>query len=214
MELSAIQAKVYKGYARAASVVGSSYDALRVNGADNPVSGTPVATLMAQFTPHSASNFSFNKPSDFKSPLFHAMLDGSLVQVGDYLVGVDTYFLAGLDPLQPPLAVACNHVISLYTRAETDGEGVQNYGSHNFATDTPLALNWPASELKGSRAVNDTTLPGDAGFGMFDFILPVTFPVTIVPAMLIRDDLGFVFVVQVADKTANGWRITAKMGVV
>lgn len=214
MQLSTIQAKVYAGYAKAAQFVGSSYAVLRASGANNPLAGSPVATLMAQLTPHGQNQFGFNKPSDFKSPMFHAMLDGSQINIGDYLQGAQLYFVAGLDSLQPPLAILCNGTFSLYERPETSGEGVKNYGGDEAATNTALALNWPCSALMGSRAVTGQTLPGDAGFGTFEFKLPSTFPVTILPAMIIVDGLGARYIVQVAEKTSYAWRVTAKAGIV
>ena len=117
MTPAAIQAKIYAGYAKAASIIGLTFSVYRPNTVANSTplaSGNLVASLPAQMTVNS-SGANFNKPGGDEDYFWQCMADGRLLKVGDYLVNATagTFFITAMQPLLPLLAVKCNNVISI-----------------------------------------------------------------------------------------------------
>lgn len=225
MDAAKIQSKVIKGYAKAAQRIGFAYAVYRVPGTDYGAKTTIAAARNAAFTPHSSAGFNFLKPSDHKNPMVHCLADVSDNQVGDYYVGAATYFLAGLDPLFPPLAIRCNRVVTFSRRAKptvNGNERVKGFqpeyaGSINYgpSDNTPAFLTgFPCALLKGSRGIRDTTLPEDVGQGMFTLLLPPVSGSIIQPSDTVRDDLGNDYSVQMAELTSYCWQVILQQDVI
>ncbi len=213
---SLIQAKIYAGNGIAAGVLGQPFDVYRPTSSTYPTA--KLFSINAAFTIHSSGDYNFHKPSDYKGPLFHALVDGTLLQVGDYLNNPGNvfgpFFLISLNPLVPILAVSCNHIVSFYRRASDADVGSLSYGGNDPSTDQPLMLNWPVSLLKGSRGLREAELPGNVGFGMFDILAPYSLGVNLLIGDIIIDDLGLRYVIQSAELTDLGWRLLVQQGVV
>lgn len=211
MDGTLLQAKINGGFGKAAQRIGLPFDVFRPNGTATPLApGNKVATLPAAFAVHSIMNFSFGKPSDFETGLFHGLFDASAVRAGDYLSGRGrTFFVAALDPIVPPLCVSCERTLTV-TRAAAKGIGEQGYGGSTRASDVPILTGWPGS-LLAARIMRETDmLPGDAGHGTFDVLLPITAGAEIRSSDVIIDDMSRRYVVQSAQATAQGWKIVAK----
>jgi hypothetical protein len=220
-----LQSKVYQGYARAALRVGLPFDIYRPPSASNPMAtANKIGTIPAAFTVHSSGNFNFSKPSDYKGPTFHALLDGAQVRIGDYLkssIATDgPFFIIGMDPIVPILAVQTNRLISIFRPdgAASKPIGVSGYGgtvaSTANANETAIMTAWPASVLEGSRGSNAGMLPGDSGVGIWRVLLPAWTGVLVLPGYIITDDVQKRMVVRQAELTDFGWNIQAVQALV
>jgi hypothetical protein len=219
MDGTLLQTKVYGGFAKAAQRVGLDYAVYRPASASNPTDpARQIATLRAQFTIHSSTNFSFIKPSDYNAPLYHALVDPTLLHVGDYLIGPQgTFFIASLTPSMPPLAVNCNRVITAWLPGPQVGAGPSGYGGTISSTpgsvadgvnnETAVMTSWPASVLLRSRATKDAYLPADTGSGMFRALVPAWPGVILRTTSIFSDDLGNRYVANVAELQDLGWRM-------
>ncbi|OYV99043.1 MAG: hypothetical protein B7Z62_02070 [Deltaproteobacteria bacterium 37-65-8] len=112
MDAATLQSKVYSGYAKAALRMGLPFDVYRSAGLLTPIAiGNKVHTgLLASFT--TGMQYSaYNKPT---KPDWIGILDGSQVQLGDWLVGVnDTFWIADMQPLLPIAAAQANRTVSI-----------------------------------------------------------------------------------------------------
>lgn len=220
-----LQSKVYMGYAKSALRVGLPFDVYRPTSAANPTAiGNKIKTLQAAFTIHSGNNFNFGKPSDYKGPLFHALLDGAQVQVGDYLNDPATafgpFYIASMNPIVPILAVQTTRVISIFRPDGLASKpiGVSGYGgtvaSTANANETAVMTAWPASVLEGARGIGSGQLPADTGIGIWRVLLPAWSGVLINPGYIITDDVGKRMVVRQAELSDLGWNIQAVQALV
>ncbi len=224
MDGALLQSKVYGGFAKAAKRIGLPFDVYRPASASNPLAGgNKIATIPAAFTVHSSSNFNFEKPSDFKGPLFHALLDGTQVHRGDFLNDPATvfgpFYIASMDPIVPILAVQTNRVVTVYRPAGSAKPiGVSGYGgtiaSTGDANEVALMTAWPASVLEGARGVGAGVLPADTGVGMWRVLMPYWTGVQITPGSIIIDDAGKRMIVRQAELSDLGWNIQAVQALV
>lgn len=216
---------MYSGYAKSARRVGIPYDIYRPSSVANPLAaGNKLGTIKAAFAVHSSGNFNFAKPSDYKGPMFHALLDGAQVQVGDYLNDPATvfgpFFIASMNPIVPILAVQTTRVITIFRPDGVASKviGVSGYGgtvaSTANANETAIMTAWPASVLEGSRGTNAGLLPGDIGVGIWRVLLPARPGVLVLPGYLITDDAQNRMVVRQAELTDLGWNIQAVQALV
>src|SRR6185312_3415519 len=83
-----IQDRVWRGYAKAAQHLGSWHDIYRPRGAKNPLAGVNRWGKIAVSL--DAKPYKFDAPNLYGKPVWYALLDGGLVQVGDYLINQKT----------------------------------------------------------------------------------------------------------------------------
>ena len=223
-----LQSKVYGGYAKAALRVGLDFDLYRPTSATNPLAiGNKLLTLKAAFTVHSGSDFNFSKPSDYKGPMFHALLDGTQVKVGDYLkssVSPDgPFFIIGADPIVPILAVQSNRTVSVFKPDDAAGSGSRPIGVSGYggtiattanANEYAVMTGWPASVLEGSRGMTGGALPIDAEMPLWRILMPAWAGVLINPGYVIQDDANKRMIVKQAELSNLGWNIQAVQALV
>lgn len=207
-----IQAKVWTGYAKAASRIGQSYNQYRPNSALNPTaSARLVGTIIAAFD--DSPNYKFQKPNLYGHPEKFALLDGSVVQVGDYLIGHgETYFIASLPRLLPIPCMQCNATINVLRPASNTGVGAQPYGGDAVASEVAVMTAWPAWIDAGTKGEHgDTNLPGDIRMPWYRVLLPSWSGTLINSADVINDSNGRRYKVSSAELTGLGWRLTAML---
>jgi len=205
---------IAKGYAKAASKVGASFNLYRPSGASSPLDiSRKVGTLYASFTPHSASGFSYKRPSDYTSSLYHGMFDTREVEVGDYLTHATqgTWFVAGMDPIQPPLCIECQRTVTITRPSGATQVGLNSYGGNVPETETPVMSGWPASLLDSGKGQTKKygDLPGDVGTGIWELLLPLVPGVLVRDADIMVDDLGRRYVLGSCELQDYGWRCKA-----
>ena len=209
--LAQVQAR---GYGIAAAKIAAVFDVYRPAGADDPLdAGNKTGTLNAIFSPHNSAGFSFDRPSDYTSPLFHGMFDFTSVQVFDYFVNanVGTYFVASIDPIVPPLCVQCYRTVSVTRPQGASVVGLNPYGGNVPATEDAVMTNWPASLLEIGKGRNKQTgeLPGDVGSGAWQLYLPAVAGVILRDSDILTDDLGRRYVLGTCELQGLGWRCKA-----
>lgn len=214
MDQTGIQAKVAYGYLKAATYLGATFTQYRPDGPANPISdANQIATLKAAFDPD--AKFSFAKPSGYGKPVYFGLFDPSHVQVGDYLVHdtQGTYFLAGFEPIKPPMCVQCNRTLT-FTRPGPPKIGPNAYGGPLPSDAVVMLTAWPASVLKGTKGDKGDTgtlLPGDVRQAWVEILLPSVGGVQIRAGDQIVDDqaIPMHYTVSGAELTDLGYRIEA-----
>ncbi|MDB5965525.1 MAG: hypothetical protein JWQ72_2025 [Polaromonas sp.] len=219
MDGPTIQARVYKGYARAATVIGLAYAQYRPTSATAPIT-TPLAMIKAAFD--SKANYSFSAPNEYGDATWYALLDDASVANGDYLIGNgQVYFVAAKQFLLPVLAIDCNRSVAVLRQAAPASPvGAQPYGGTVFSEDVAalgtlnsdgtLNAGWPASILLAGRAGKAIELPMAVNGAGWRILLPPSVPIVIGEADVLLDDLGRRYTVEAAELTDLGWRINAK----
>lgn len=217
MDGATLSTKVFAGYGKAASRVGRRMDVYRAQTPDDPLNvNNVIATINAAFTIHGASNFSFDKPSDYNNPLYHGLFDPTGLDAGDYLVDPSgqtrPFFLASITPAMPPLIVSCNRTLSFYVISKAQPLGLGGYAPAQASTtensDTALMTNWPVSLLRRGTAWYQY-LPSDTGSGSFYILCPVFPGVVLRSAMIAVDEDGNRYALEGVEKSDLGWRIEA-----
>lgn len=216
MDAARLSQKVFAEYGKAARRVGALHDVYRPASSGAVIApANKIATLNAAFTIHGPSNFDFTRPSDYDKPLFHLLGDPSSLRVGDYLNDpahpFGPFFVALITPAMPPLAVNCNRVVSFLSPGPAcPAPGVSGYGgtvgAAGSSNETPLLTSWPASLLR-RRVTTTQYLPQDAGQATFETLIPAYGAVALKQGVVMTDDLGARYVVQMAEKQDLGWRL-------
>ena len=212
MDGATLQNRIWKGYAKAALRIGLKYQVIRPVGTATPLtSGNLVMSLYASFTPHSAAQFSFGKPSDYKDTMYHGLFDATSTQVGDYLTGQQgRFFVASLDPLMPTLCVQCNRTLTIKRAGSVSSPGISGtYSGDTASTEVVLAAGFPGSVVMRARGLSSSgsTLPMDIGSGSYEVLLPAIPGVLPRPSDIVIDDLGRRFLVNTCEVSALGWRM-------
>ncbi|MDE3023757.1 MAG: hypothetical protein KGI54_18230 [Pseudomonadota bacterium] len=207
MDGATLQAKVYGGYAKAATRIGLPFDLHRPTSATTPLP-TKLATIQASFN---NENFNYEHPNKYGNSVWYGILDGTQTQVGDYLIGTSdpsTFFIAGMQPLLPILCVECNHTINIVRTTQQNAVGAIAYGGDTAANETPIMTGWPCSILIGGRARrNDLNLPGDVDSPGWVILIPA-YPGTIIKNRdIITDENGQRYIVIANEQTDLGWRL-------
>ena len=198
----------------AGQILGVPFSQYRATTANNPTaSGNLLRSLPAWVTVDQAGRGG-SAPLPGK-PLRYAMLDQSLVAVGDYLIGADgtTFFISYIGAAEPTQVVLCNKTASLY-RPGSAAAGNDFYGGASPATLQPLMAAWPASVLQGAKGeVGEVKLPGDTRLPWAAILLPATAGVQLLPGdWLITTDASPVqYTLSSCELTAQGWRLTASL---
>lgn len=212
MDATTLQAKIYGGYAQAAKRLGTpcgQYRPLSALGAALDPANL-LRALSASFSPGDAD---YGAPSAYGKATWRLLADGSLLAVGDYLArpGGGVFFIAGLEPLLPILAVACNRVAGISRPQRLAGAGAAPYGGDTVAGETPLVVQFPLSILQGAKGgKSPVSLPGDVRTPWWTILLPaLPGGVVLRGGDVIADDLERRYVISSAEAAELGWRITA-----
>ncbi len=209
MDGATLQARFYKGLAIAALKIGTAYHHYRPTSASNPVG---IATQLADIQVSlNADDPTYARPNVYGKATWYAIMDGSQMQVGDYIVGIEgTLFVASMQQLLPIFMVDCNRVATV-SRAELSASaGLVSYNADTIATEVALMTAWPCSILQGSKGEHNTTdLPGDVRTPWMIILLPAYPGVTLRTSDIITDDLSRRFIISNAELTDLGWRLTA-----
>lgn len=198
-----------------AQVLGLPYDQYRANSASNPTaSARKIATIPVWVTADSKGMG--NRPFVYAKPVAYAMLDPTVVAVGDYLIGgFGTFFIASVDGLMPTQIVRCNQTITV-SRPGGEAIGAGYYGGAEGATLSPLMTAWPASVIQGTKGeVGEAKLPGDTRLAWVAVLLPAYAGVQILPGDWIATAQGtpMVYTISSCELTPLGWRLSAATAV-
>lgn len=211
MDAATLQNRIYKGYAKAASRIGYTTDVYRPVSAANPLAyGNKIASIPVSFN---AEDMTYSRPNKYAKPTWYALLDGTLVKVGDYLQNNNdgTFFIAAMQQALPVLVVSTNRTINVLRAMQQTATGAVGYNGDTVATETALMTAWPASVLIGTKGEkNAVGLPGDSRQPWWAILLPAVASVVIRPYDIITDELSRRYIVSSAELTGLGWRLTAE----
>jgi hypothetical protein len=205
---------VYKGYAKAATKIGTPYQHYRPLSATNPLaSGNRLADMPVSLN---ANDPQYSRPNMYGKATWYAVADGSQLQVGDYIVGIEgTLFVAALQQLLPIYMVDCNRTISILRPQIGLSVGALPYSGDTQGNEVMLMQSWPASVLQGSKGEkNETNLPGDVKTPWWAVLVPYFPGVTLQTSDVIVDDLGRRMIISGAELTDLGWRMTCMQATV
>jgi hypothetical protein len=212
MDAATLQSRIYAGYGKAALRIGYVHNVYRPSGASNPLA-TVLTTLNAAF---SAQEWSFTRPNLPDKPYWYALVDGTLLKVGDYLqrAGGSTYFIAGMQSELPILAVECTRTVWVTRPAAPTGVGNVGYSgpcvsNETYVLGSSVGPGWPASILFGRKTRTHAELPASGDEHGFRIMLPVSVPVTLQSGDMLHDDLGRLYVVGGAVLTDQSWMVDA-----
>lgn len=210
MDAATLQARIYAGYAKAALRIGYMVDQYRpVIGSHPLYFGNKLRSFPASFN---AEDMTYSRTNKYGKATWFGMFDGSLTQVGDFLVNDQDgiFFIAAQQTALPILLVQCNRTINVLRPAAQAGVGAVGYGGDTIATETPLMTAYPASVLQGTKGEkNMAGLPMDDRNPWVQILLPAVSGITIRTSDIITDDLGRRMIASSAELTDLGWRITA-----
>ncbi|MCC3246682.1 hypothetical protein LG047_15380 [Methylocystis sp. WRRC1] len=213
MDGAKAQAKIWRGYGKAALRLGTSFSVYRATNWINPIQALNLrTTILASFTPSSTDQFGYGKSLKPEDYLRNGLFDATDLLPRDILKGdKGTFYIAALEPLLPPTCVRCDRTISLRRQAaQTPQIGEAPYGGVSIAGETALASGVPAAILKASASTRPKGLlpsdaPGPTGFQIF-----VPLPKGAVRDRdVIADDEGYRYHVSDAQWTLNGYRLEA-----
>ncbi len=161
--LGQVQPAVNSGYFICASLLGNPCDRYTASSNNNPISEIDhqdVTYVLFAFDP----GFLLKKPRDYKSVQMYGCYDRTSTLVGDYLVdqtNQQIYFINSQESITPNGVILCNATFTFYRPTAQivggyRGNGYVNkdlnsYGGNTTNLGNPLAANWPASLILGTK---------------------------------------------------------------
>ena len=212
MDGPTIQARVYAGYAKAAQVIGLSFNLYRPLNAGSPL-GNLIGTLKAALD--STPSYSFKQPNEYGDPTWFALINDATTQAGDYMQNASgIYFIAGKQFLLPVIVVECNRTVKITREQAVTAVGAVGYGGNQPSQEVDIlgagGSLWPASIQLGGRGNRGTGLPAGVKNTGWRVLLPPSVPVNILAGDIVTDDLGKRYVIEGVELTDLGYRITAQ----
>ena len=200
MDGATLQSRIYRGYKRAASKVGTPYAVYRAAVPINPIApANHVDDVNCFFGP----NPNFILPHKFKIPARSLYTDGSVLVQGDILVGdYGTFFVGDMQPLLPLQMIRCNDSVGI-TR-------LTYITVHQVLTAVATAL--PA--FKQLKKVDQKPVSGVGGAttastAVSEFFLFLPIPSGVVKQNdIITDKAGNVYTLDTIDNTEIGVVVT------
>ena len=202
-----LQVRLQRGLGVAARRIGSIHEVMRPQGGGPPLArANRVLRLHASFN---AEDQSYRKAQAYGRAVWWGVFDSAVTRSGDYLMGADaTYFVAAQQPLLPIQCVRTNHVVTAWRPLGAGGAGASGYGGVRELAGERLIERWPASILARGGS-GSGTLPGQAGAASWIVLLP-RLPVELRRADLLRDEADQGYLVEAAEKSMLGWRLSVK----
>lgn len=206
-----VQDKVYYGYAQSAIRLGTSFDVYR---APNPIVPIQQQNFVQSVLSSFNQTWDYMKANKYGNALWQAVVDGRIVQEGDYLVGTQdrylaTHFIMSMDLLMPINSIECNRVVTIQRPAQNTKPGYQgSYSGYSPLTATVLAQNLPVSILEQNRGTpNRMKLPTDARMPIWTFLAPNLGGVNYQNGDIVTDEVNQRYVMVSPEETEFGWRI-------
>lgn len=196
MNQAAINACVWRAYAKAAAVLGVSGEQYRPVDALAPMAQQHAQPILSFDV---SPGFSFSKPLTWGTATAYVLTDlGSDTAVGDILVCQGrTYFVVSAEPMRPPACILCNHTVTVSGVTGTQGDVVEGC---------------PASILmKAKGESSGSGVPGASRPGQFMLYLPLLPGVVLSPYMTVTTDLGTTYTLNAVEHSGFGVRCTMSM---
>jgi hypothetical protein len=174
-----LQSKIAYGLQRAASAIGSMHTQYRPGEViNNPISPVyALGQIPCAFTLNGGMKPGSWVAQTQQNQLFWQIIAPvAQLQVGDYLVGQNTYCVVGLDALMIPLALRCTQTLTFSRQPKNTAAGLQSYSALAAPAPVVYAQGIPgAMNIKKETGRPQADLPGDASLRAFyvcNFYLP------------------------------------------
>lgn len=204
-----VQEKIYFGYGKAATRIGQLYTIYRSIDGNDPLNpGNVVQDIYVSPT----VAWSYMVPKKYGDNTWILVVDGRVLQVGDYLVGPKKiFFIAAMDHLLPIVGVLCDRFIEIRrpkTAAGIGDVGYSGYINNDPSTYDVLHYNVPAGFLKSSRGEkNIVDLPTSAKMPWYAVFMPLWDSAFIRNGDIIVDDRQQDYLVCDNEHTELGWHL-------
>ena len=196
MRAEQIASRLCRGYAKAAGILGHSGEQYRP---DNPLS--PMQNIYAHpmLAFDSSADFTFSRSPNWGGVMEYVLTDcREDTVVGDILTcGGNTFFVAAVDDLRPPLCVACNRTVEISGVSGTQG---------NVVEECPAAI-----ILRSKGEGSGSGIPGSAKPGQFVMYLPRLPGTVLQPYMTVTTDLDTTYTINAAEMSDWGLRCTMSL---
>ncbi|WP_252350159.1 hypothetical protein [Gluconobacter cerinus] len=196
MRAEQIASRLCRGYAKAAGILGHSGEQYRP---DNPLS--PMQNIYAHpmLAFDSSADFTFSRSPNWGGVMEYVLTDcREDTVVGDILTcGGNTFFVAAVDDLRPPLCVACNRSVEVSGVSGTQG---------NIVEECPAAI-----VLRSKGEGSGSGIPGSAKPGQFVMYLPRLPGIVLQPYMTVTTDLDTTYTINAAEMSDWGLRCTMSL---
>jgi len=198
MDGATIQARLYAGYAKAALRIGTLHTQYRPSSAITPIAaGNVIASIPASF--NIGGKYANQPKADVW--LWQAVLDGSAVAIGDYLIGAETWCIVGMQALMPIIALRCTDTISI-SRAGTVTQGADGAQQGTVAVASGIPCYVQLKRDKGFSAPTGFPAPTNTSAPLPEWLIYVCLG-GVTPAGFIKD--GDIITTSGGQK----WRIDA-----
>lgn len=146
-----------------------------------------------------AESMNFERPNKFGQPIWWAVADGRLLQVGDYFIGsTGTFYVASMQSNLSIQCVECSTTISIYKEDLTSRIKI---GQNLVISGLPVSL------LRDNNGSTGLDYPDSYGSGEFKFILPpINNGIQYLAGYTIIDGSGNRYIIRVVERTDMGWR--------
>lgn len=202
-----IQDRIYYGYGKGAARLGTTYTIYRSPNAINPIQD---ANIIGTLLLSANVSWTYSQANKYGNAVWQLLVDGRELQPFDYLMGKQTFFVAGMQSLLPILGVDCNRTLTIKrpTQPTGTGKGIVGYSGYDPATATTLMENCPASVLSDSRGeTNPNKLPLDTKVPRLKVLLPALPGISLRIGDIILDDRGVHSAISGVELTELGWRL-------
>ena len=174
-----LQSKIAYGLQKAANAVGTMHTQYRPGTPiNNPISPVyALGQIPCAFTLNGGMKPASWVAQTQQNQLFWQIIAPvAQLQVGDYLVGQNTYCVVGLDALMIPLALRCTQTLTFSRQPKETAAGLQSYSALAAPAPVVYAQGIPgAINIKKETGRPQAALPGDASLRAFyacNFYLP------------------------------------------
>ena len=206
MDGATLADRLSRGMGAAARVFGTSYDAFRPRGDEDPL--RPELRFLRLPVALDGGDPGYRRPAGYERAL-RGTFDSAYLRVGDLLWGArGVLFVAMLPPLGRPLCVLTNAVVRGARPAGQANVGLNPYGGVLAAGMLPVLAGWPAQLLPGGGG-RPGGLPGDGELGGVGLLLPLGAP-ALQGSDVVTDDTGRRFVAGAVALTELGWRVSLR----
>lgn len=214
MDGPGINEKIRFGYAKSASKLGQDFQLYRSAVPIDPIDpDNLVGTIKAVMT----TSWDWMRANKYGNAVWYAVIDGQeaseplSAQVGDYLTGDKTFFIASKQYQMPMQSVECNRTISIIRPTQDITPGPKGYVGYLPEDSEVIMTNMPASVLtKSSREKASSDLPTDTKQPAWTVLIPNLANVPILVGDIISDEQQENYAVMDNELTDLGWRLTAQ----
>lgn len=214
MDGTIAQYKVYKGYGKAADKIGLPYKVYRSANGLSPISP---ANYLYDLNLSPTQTWTYMSPNKFTASTWMMVIDGTQVEIGDFLVGTEhTFYIAGKQHLLPILGVECDRKVTISIAEIPDilnQKGKIDYSAMDIPPEnkTNIIENCPCSFLIGSKGErNDVDIPLDVKMPWYAVYVPYFSGVHIPVASFIDDEFGQRYQINGNQRTDIGWKLVAQ----